>query len=254
MLYTITIFIIKLSTLCLWHRLFPGRGFTTALYAIGGVLTAYSITQLICVVTQCVPLSSLWDPSVPGTCINLDTVFVVCSSFNIATDFCILVLPIFQLLKLKVSTKQKLQLTIMFCLGGFVLVISIIRIPQLTSISQSDQSCMQCKPKIMVYCLQDLGTLTDSAIWTSLECAVATLSACLPTMRPLFSRLIGHKPQDSRPTMYTQKRSGKLTWSGRNTRRHKRDGSLTDTQPITEDEEAGHRSYIPLDEVPQRTI
>ena len=141
-LYTITIFIIKLSTLYLWHRLFPGRKFTLTLYIIGGVLIAYSITQMVCVVVQCVPLSSLWDPSIKGSCIDLDRVFVVCSSFNIVTDFCILVLPIFQLSKLKVTTRQKLQLVVMFCLGGFVLIISIIRIPQLTEISQTDQSCM----------------------------------------------------------------------------------------------------------------
>ena len=142
MLYVIAIFIIKLSTLYLWHHLFPGRGFTITLYIIGAVLVAYSITQIACVVTQCIPLSSLWDPSLKGTCIDLDTVFVICSSFNVATDFCIVVLPTFQLSKLKISARQKLQLVVLFCLGGFVLIISIIRIPQLTEISQTDQSCM----------------------------------------------------------------------------------------------------------------
>lgn len=141
-LYTITIFIVKLSTLCLWHRLFPGRGFTTSLYIIGGICIAYSITQMVCVVTQCIPLSTLWNPSIKGTCIDLGRVFVVCSSFNIATDFCIIILPIFQLWKLKVNVRQKIQLFIMFSLGGFVLIISIIRIPQLLEISRTDQSCM----------------------------------------------------------------------------------------------------------------
>ena len=101
--YTVTIFCIKSSTLYLWHRLFPSRVVTTALYVLGGVILSYSIVQLVCVVLQCIPLSMLW--------------------------------------KLKVNLKRKLQLIVLFSLGGFVLGISIIRLPQLTEISHEDESC-----------------------------------------------------------------------------------------------------------------
>lgn len=104
--------------LCLLQRLFPGRKFGWLLWGVGTVVTAYTITQFMCVLLQCVPVEAIWNPKVTGHCIPLDNVFIVCSSFNIATDFTILVLPMPQLWKLKITAKQKVQLTLLFLLGG----------------------------------------------------------------------------------------------------------------------------------------
>ena len=67
---------------------------------------------------QRVPIRALWNPEVPDRWINVDVVFVLCGSLNVATDVAIPCLPMPQLWKLKVSNIRKLQLTFMFLLGG----------------------------------------------------------------------------------------------------------------------------------------
>ena len=117
-MYTMSIFVVKLSMLFLLHRIFPARAFLYRLLAIGSVILAYTLVQIICVIVHCIPFAALWDPTVPARCINLDDVILVCSSFNIATDVAILCVPMPELWNLKVTTRQKIQLSVIFLLGG----------------------------------------------------------------------------------------------------------------------------------------
>ena len=68
-------------------------------------------------------------------------------------------------------------------------------------------------------------------------------------MRPLFSRLAGHKPQDTRSAAYIQSKSNKPTWGGRSSKSRDINDSITDIHPFAKDQEASYRSYIPLEEV-----
>ena len=104
--------------LFLLRRIFPQRQFFYALCVTGAIISAYTLTQIASVLLHCVPYAALWNPKVPASCINLDDVILVCSSFNIATDVAILILPMPQLWRLKITKRQKLQLTFIFLLGG----------------------------------------------------------------------------------------------------------------------------------------
>ena len=108
----------KTSALFLLQRLFPGRGFRLTLWAIGSFVLAYSLTQILGILLTCIPINAIWDPSVDGRCIDTIDVYLVCSSFNIATDVLILALPITKLWNLQISTSQKGQLCAFFALGG----------------------------------------------------------------------------------------------------------------------------------------
>lgn len=118
-MYSLAIYLVKLSILFLLRRIFPKRQFHYTLWITGIIMSAYTITQIICVIIHCVPFAALWDPKVPAHCIDLDDVILVCSSLNIATDVAILILPMPQLWNLKITTRQKLQLTFIFLLGGW---------------------------------------------------------------------------------------------------------------------------------------
>ena len=108
----------KLSALFLLERIFPGRDFRHALWGIGAFVLAYSLAQTFGIIFTCVPVSAIWNLSVKGRCINSNDLYLACSSFNIATDFMILGLPMPKLWKLKIPTTQKIQLSLMFALGG----------------------------------------------------------------------------------------------------------------------------------------
>ena len=117
-LYGINILLVKLSWLFLLRRIFPGKSILCLTWAIGSLVTAYTIVQIVCAVFQCVPIRALWNPEVPDRCIDVEVVFVLCGSLNVATDVAILCLPMPQLWNLKASNTRKIQLTFMFLLGG----------------------------------------------------------------------------------------------------------------------------------------
>ncbi len=142
MLYSTTMCLIKASTLFLLYRLFPSKLVLHILHALGLVVVIYSIVQGVCTLVQCLPIESLWNPTVPHKCLNLSMVLIVCSVLNILTDIAMFVLPLTQLRGLKLPRAQKFQLVAIFAQGGFVCAISIIRIPTLAKVDPFDTTCM----------------------------------------------------------------------------------------------------------------
>ena len=85
-------------------------------------------------------------------------------------DVVILVLPIRELQKLNLSTDKKIYISLIFLLGGFVVITGIVRLATLY------------KPGI-----EDFD-LTIGDIWLNVHLGTAIISACLPAYRPLVSR------------------------------------------------------------------
>ena len=117
-LYSLAIFIVKLSLLFLLHRTFPKKRMRYELCITGSVISLYTLVQIVCVIVHCIPFTALWDPTVPAHCINIDDVVLVCSAFNIATDVPILVMPMPELWNLRIARRLKLQITFLFLLRG----------------------------------------------------------------------------------------------------------------------------------------
>lgn len=189
-LYNPAIVAIKTSILLLYRRIFTDRGsnpsFNVTLWCTGSFILSYSICQAVLSVIYCKPVKALWDHQTESKCINFDDVLVVLSSLNIGTDIFILCLPVPQLWKLVMSKRQKCNLIGIFLLGGLfvstpssgrrlligfsVCLASIIRVPYISHMSLVDASWSD------VY----------GGIWTVVELNLGIVSACLPTLRPLF--------------------------------------------------------------------
>lgn len=181
---------IKTSILLLYRRIFTDRGsnpsFNVTLWCTGSFILSYSICQAVLAVFYCKPVKALWDHQTESKCINFDNVLVVLGSLNIGTDIFILCLPVPQLWKLVMSKRQKCNLIGIFLLGGLfvstpssgrrllivfsVCLASIIRVPYVSHMSLVDASWSD------VY----------GSIWTVVELNLGIVSACLPTLRPLF--------------------------------------------------------------------
>lgn len=173
-LYNPAIVAIKTSILLLYRRIFTQRSFNTSfeviLWCTDAFVLAYSLCQAVLTVFHCTPVEALWNPTVEAKCINFDQVLIVLSSLNIGTDILILCLPMPQLWKLNMPKGPKCQLMGIFLLGGFVCVASVIRVPYIAHISLVDPSWSD------VY----------GSIWSIVELNLGIVSACLPTLRPLF--------------------------------------------------------------------
>lgn len=109
---------IKISTLLLFARIFPGQKFQRMLWAVGLFISTYSSIMVIAMIFQCRPLNRVWDPTVKAECIEINKVWIVMGSLNVVTDFLLLCLPLPQIWKLQMRRETKLQLISIFSIGS----------------------------------------------------------------------------------------------------------------------------------------
>ena len=106
-------------------------------------------------------------------------------------EIIILLLPLREIARLQLSRRKKYLLSIIFSLGGFVVITAIIRLSILY------------RPK-----KPDLD-LTQGDIWFNVHLGTGIISACLPTFRPLISRSSSFLQSfSSRKGSYTTGQSG----------------------------------------------
>ncbi|MCJ1265316.1 hypothetical protein MMC22_005192 [Lobaria immixta] len=185
-LYKFTINLTKTSILLLYLRIFPHKSFRKAVYGLLVFVIGYAVASIVATVFQCTPIARTFDHDTPGTCINLTAFWYANAGANILGDFAILALPMPVVNSLHLPRRQKLGLMVVFALGGFVCVTSILRMTTLESGSKSKD--------------QTYGTFT-STVWTTIEANTGIICACLPMLRgPLshiFPRLFLRGTQDS---------------------------------------------------------
>ena len=109
------------------------------------------------------------------TCINTLHYFLGIQIPNIIIDVAIMALPLPWIFRLKITLSQKIALSGIFTLGGFVLVVGALRLNTI-AVHQNSHD--------FTYDFVDLG------VWTSLETNLGILCACFPAMRPLLHLLI----------------------------------------------------------------
>ncbi|MCJ1408687.1 hypothetical protein MMC19_002762 [Ptychographa xylographoides] len=191
-IYTVAIALTKYSILLFYSRIFKEHYFKVALWATCGLVTAWFIAIEISVIVECQPIHALWDFS-PGHCINLQQFFLGSGIPNILLNTIILILPLPMIWTLQIHVSHKLALSSVFLLGGFIVVVSIVRVVILNSLQQVDIT----------------WEFVDAGIWTSVEPAIGVCSACLPIMRSLWIRSKHSSPSDagSRSPRTSSKRS-----------------------------------------------
>ncbi|KAJ5290130.1 uncharacterized protein N7443_010383 [Penicillium atrosanguineum] len=171
--YKLTMNITKMSILMLYLRIFIQRWFRITCHVLLLIITSYMVAAFFASVFQCTPVSRAWDKTIPGSCIDITTNWYANAGFSIATDIIILALPMYPLYKTKMMLKRKIALMIVFALGAFVAVTSIIRMQTLDFSSTSPDTTY------------DLA----SSVWTVTEENVAITCACLPMMWTPLTRL-----------------------------------------------------------------
>ena len=85
-------------------------------------------------------------------------------------EIIIMVLPLREIQRLKLSSKQKHGLFLIFSLGGFVVITNIVRM------------------SIIYRPTEPEFDLTEGNIWLNVHFGTAIISACLPTYKPLITR------------------------------------------------------------------
>ena len=172
-LYKITINLTKLSILTLYLRIFTARWFRLTCWASVVVIFCYATASIIVTIFQCVPVIRFWNRGIPGTCINVRDFWYANAIYNILSDFVILASVPGVVWKLKLPWRQKIALTIVFGLGIFVCVTSVLRMTTLDVSSKTPDT--------------SAGTF-PSTLWTTIEASTAVVCACAPMLRMPIQR------------------------------------------------------------------
>ncbi|GBF67139.1 hypothetical protein TMEN_9862 [Trichophyton mentagrophytes] len=174
-LYKPALGLIKISFLLLYLRIFYVQNwFRWSCYFLIGLTVLMTIGFTCPSVWQCKPIHAYWARSIPHKCIENAQWRVVYSGLNVATDLLIYLLPIKQTIALPMRTRDKLAVISIFSLGGFVCVISIVRITYI--IGKSDNR-------------DPLWSIAPLALWTTIELNTGIIVSCLPMLRQPLSLL-----------------------------------------------------------------
>ena len=133
----------KVAILLMYRRIFPVSSFrhglrkmgfySVAWYIILFLVVGYGISFTFSIIFTCLPIYSLWTIPLPAnTKCNHQSAQWLSIALNITNDLLILSLPIGKILGLKLKKSQKVVLSGIFMLGGFVLFASIVRLYYIT--------------------------------------------------------------------------------------------------------------------------
>ncbi|KAJ4993990.1 CFEM domain-containing protein [Stagonosporopsis vannaccii] len=176
-LYFTQVTLLKLSLIFFYIRVFPSKDVQRLLWGTVIFVVLWGLAFIITAIFQCQPIHyfwTKWDGLHEGKCLDTNAIAASNAAISIALDFWILGIPLWQLWGLKLHWKKKVAVALMFCLGTFVTIVSILRLQSLVHFAQSSNASWE---------------FYDVSVWSTIEICVGIMCACLPTLRLLLVKL-----------------------------------------------------------------
>lgn len=126
------IFFAKLSILLLYLRIFVIASGTKTYYTIHFIIwfnMLFYLANLPVEIWACVPRRKIWQPTLPGHCLNNDAVLIIGGAVNVVTDWAILFIPLFSIGRLQMPLLKKIGVLAVFA-TGFLQVILLLRVTE----------------------------------------------------------------------------------------------------------------------------
>ncbi|KAL9086059.1 MAG: hypothetical protein Q9159_004388 [Coniocarpon cinnabarinum] len=163
------------------------RSLCWLLYAMAGTLIVYAVVQDVVFIEQCDPVEGAWNRSIKAKC--WDPWPVTVSALSAFLDLFYAILPAVLIFKLNMSSRKKINLTIMMGLGVVAGVIAIYKTTKLPALAS---------PKA------DFTWATAPLLyWSSIEANCVIISACIPTINPVIQLFV----EKTKPWMSTTNKS-----------------------------------------------
>ncbi|KAK4150893.1 hypothetical protein C8A00DRAFT_45787 [Chaetomidium leptoderma] len=171
----ISLVLTKASVLLLFLDIIVITWIRKATYVVTALVACYGVWLTASNIFFCIPVQSFWDSSIPEKrCIPSALKGYLDAGVNLALDVVIFCLPLPIVGSLRLPRRQKLWLSLVFALGSFVCVASIVRFRFL------DYQLILRDPT--------WGGV-DIICWSTVEINVSIIIACIPTLRPLVAKL-----------------------------------------------------------------
>ncbi|MCJ1278784.1 hypothetical protein MMC21_006602, partial [Puttea exsequens] len=177
-LYGLSIGFSKIAILLLYIRVFTTqkRAFTATAVLVGFVVIATALANTFAVIFQCHPQAYAWDKTIAGgSCMNGFENAQYMAIPNVVTGAVMLAMPMPVIWNLNIDASAKVALTATFLHGIIGFIASCARLVILFSTHLDNFS---------------QHTALIWTIWTLNEPANYIIAACLPTLRPIFVRIL----------------------------------------------------------------
>jgi len=158
-----------------YTRIFPNGLLRYSIYVIGVVVVTFWITSVFAIIFTCVPVQAAWDYSIKNArCIHIIDYFYTSAGVNIATDLLLCFVPLPTIWRLQMPKAQRVVVCLIFGMGTFACVASMLRLNQLKHLGGVDVP------------YQTVGSLN----WSVIEVGTAIVCASLSCLRPLATRCL----------------------------------------------------------------
>ncbi|KAL7914939.1 putative PTH11-type G-protein coupled receptor protein [Trichoderma velutinum] len=176
--YLVQMSLVKLSLTLFYLYVFPGPNIRRLLIGTAIFNIVFGVVFVIAAMTQCIPLDYYWaqyyDYPPKGRCFNLNGFAWANAGLGLAVDVWMIILPLVQIKRLNLHWKKKMGVIVMFILGTFVSIISLLRL------------------KSVIFFAELINPTWDQynvAWWSTVEVNVGIICTCLPTVRLILQRL-----------------------------------------------------------------
>ncbi|EXA29207.1 hypothetical protein FOVG_19266 [Fusarium oxysporum f. sp. pisi HDV247] len=173
--YNVAMCLVKIGILLQYRRVFAIPILQALTFYGLVIMVAWTITIAFLNALICVPVAKFWNSTMPGHCTDPLTVWYVMAGFNLVTDITVFCMPLPVIGSLNLPRRQKIMLLAIFSIGFLTCAISTYRIRTLKAAASTKDPNWDN---------------VDAAIWSFLEVTLAIITSCLPTLRPLFSKLM----------------------------------------------------------------
>ncbi|GAB7334877.1 hypothetical protein MBLNU13_g06774t1 [Cladosporium sp. NU13] len=165
----------KGSILLFYLRIFPGRYIVITVWSLFAFVIGYSLAGVFANIFSCNPVSASWslEDAATAVCMNRPAFYFAQAALGIFTDIATVLTPVPLLKGLQLRTRRKVGVALVLTLGGFVCVVSIIRLQSLTVLLNST----------------DLTNNTVLALmWCVLELNLSIVGGSMPAMKPVLQK------------------------------------------------------------------
>ncbi|PYI26787.1 hypothetical protein BP00DRAFT_450878 [Aspergillus indologenus CBS 114.80] len=173
-IYNVSVGLTKISILLFYQRIFAiNKTFLLCTWVIAGLSVGACLAAVFGLIFSSNPVEAQWKYWMPSTTIHNKSFWIAMGIVNILLDATILALPQPVVWRLHQTRRRRILLSLVFSLGGFVCVASIIRLIYMATVDITD----------LTY------TFVTPGIWTMVEMNMSIICACLPVIPNLVQHV-----------------------------------------------------------------
>ncbi|KAF2650777.1 hypothetical protein K491DRAFT_608145 [Lophiostoma macrostomum CBS 122681] len=173
--YVIVLGLIKVSLILFYLQIFMAHKMRTACYASLVFIVTSTLGLVLATVMACIPIQAFWNRDLTGKCLDINALAYSTSGIALAQDLIILILPMPCVWKLNIGKYKKLAVGLMFAIGTFGCIATMIRVHALLSFRISTDPTWDYVPV---------------TVWTELELGCGFICVSLPSIRVLLTVIL----------------------------------------------------------------